>query len=166
MSLLYLIPTDPEPNNTDHLQTQAQQYPITQEEERHPTHPKPTNVAVEECHQLTEGVELGPPSPLFPTANYPPQGPTSAPQRTRRGSPFNLKDVCAEQHGIQSLAAYPNIFDLLNTNTTPKAKDCLETLVPLSLEELPYLVVVVAGPPRHARVLWGIERLPVPFTNS
>ena len=70
------------------------------------------------------------------------------------------------QQRNQALAAYPKIFDLLKTDTIPEAKDRLETLTSLALKERLALVVVVAGQPRHIRVLWGIERLPVSFTNS
>ena len=73
--------------------------------------------------------------------------------------------MCAAQHGIRALAAYPRIFDLLKTDTTPEAKDCLETLTSLALEERPSLLTVVSGPPHHIQVLWGFEQLPVSFTN-
>ena len=36
----------------------------------------------------------------------------------------------------------------------------------LSLEEIPTLIIFVKGLPRHLRVIWGIERLPVSITNA
>ena len=49
--------------------------------------------------------------------------------------------------------AYTKIFDLLNTDTTPKVKDHLKTLASLDLGELLPLVVLVVGQPLHVRVL-------------
>ena len=69
---------------------------------------------------------------------------------------MKLQGLCAAKHGSQALAAYQKIFDLLKTDTTPKAKDPLNTLASLSLEELLDVVLVVSGPPLHVEVLFEI----------
>ena len=77
------------------------------------------------------------------------------------GAPSTLAEFCAVQHRIRALVAYPRIFDLLKTDTTPEAKYHLNTLALLSLEESQALLKVVAVSPRHCQVLWGVERLTV-----
>ena len=97
-----------------------------------------------------------PPPTLLQTANDPTKGPAAATQHSRKVYPLAIEDVCAAQHGIQTIAAYPKVFDLLNTDTISEAKDLLKNLTLLALEELPSLVVGVDGPPCHVQVILGI----------
>ena len=46
---------------------------------------------------------------------------------------MTLEDVFDAQHGIQALAAYPNIFDLMKTDTIHEANYRLDTLAFIAL---------------------------------
>ena len=124
-----MIPTETEMTNPEPPHVQAHQEPITQEEENHPILTIPTDAVVKEWHWLAEGGELVAPPTLLQTANNPTKGPTYATQHARKRYPLNIEGICTIQHGIQSLADHPNIFDLLNTENTPEAKDHLKTLI-------------------------------------
>ena len=138
------------------VQAQSHQDLITQEEENHTTPPTPSDANVEEWRRMLEGGSLGPPPTLLPTTNNPTQGTVASPHHEKWGAPLTLEDVCTAQNGSQDLAAYPKIFDLLTTDTIPRAKDRLDNLALLAIKERLYLVVVVARTPCHIRVLWGI----------
>ena len=70
------------------------------------------------------------------------------------------------QQVSQELVAYPKIYFMLKIYVTPDFKECLNTLSYLALKGSPSLVVVVEGQPHHARLLWGIELLPVSLYNT
>ena len=150
ISLQSLIPTGAAPTDPAPYQEQAA---ITQEYKDHATLPTLTDVNVDDWRRLAEGGELVPPPPLPPTAIAPQQGPAAASPQTSRGPLSTLKELCAAQPRSHALAAYPRIVDLLNTDTTLEAKDRLKNSASLALKERPSLITVVAGPPRHDRVL-------------
>ena len=64
------------------------------------------------------------------------------------------------------MAAYTAIFDLIKDNGTAQTAERMNILTSLPLQERPALLIIVKGPTRHLQVLWGIEKLPVSYTNK
>ena len=62
-------------------------------------------------------------------------------------------EVCIQQQRTDSLAAYPAIFDLQESNST-KMAERIDILAPLPQHERPSLLVILDEPTCHIRVLW------------
>ena len=74
-------------------------------------------------------------------------------------------EVCSQQKSTDSLAAYPAIFDLQESNITTTA-EMIDILASLPQHERPALLVIVKEPTRHIRVLWGIENPSYSYANK
>ena len=61
-------------------------------------------------------------------------------------------EVCSQQQRTDSLAAYPAIFDLQESNITTKTER-IDILASLPQQERPALLIIVEEPTRHIRVL-------------
>ena len=64
------------------------------------------------------------------------------------------------------MAAYPDIFNLLEANGNPPTAEMMATLTSLPLQERPALRIIVNGSPRHPLVLWVIKKLPFYYSNK
>ena len=71
----------------------------------------------------------------------------------------------AQQEGTY-ISYYPQICDLLKTDTNPEAEKHLEILVHLYLENRPALIIVVKGPPQKIWYRWNVESPHVFLENS
>ena len=74
-------------------------------------------------------------------------------------------DVCSQQQRTDSVAAYPAIFDLQESNIMTTAER-IDIIASLPQHKRPSLLVIVEEPTRHIRVLWGIEKLPYSYANK
>ena len=73
-------------------------------------------------------------------------------------------EVCSKQQRIDSLAAYPAIFDLQKSTITTMSER-MNILASLPQQERPSLLIIIEGTMHHMRVLWGIEKLPFSYAN-
>ena len=74
-------------------------------------------------------------------------------------------EVCSQQQRTHFLAAYPAIFELQESDITTTT-DPMDILASLPQPERPTLLIIVEGPTRHIRVLWGIEKLPYSYADK
>ena len=91
------------------------------------------------------------------------ENPQSNPFPTPQVATF--AELCSQQQRTDSLAAYPAIFDLQESNTT-KTAERIDIPASLLQHKRPSLLVIVEEPTRHIRVLWGIEKLPYSYANK
>ena len=102
------------------------------------------------------------------------QNPVSTQPLTRESLQINPRpppqvatfaEVCSQQQRTESLAAYPAIFNLQesDTTTTPERMDILASL---PQPKRPTLLIIVEQLTRHIRVLWGIEKIPYSYANK
>ena len=76
-----------------------------------------------------------------------------------------LAEVCSQQQRTDSLAAYPAIFDLQESDIT-STTERMDVLASLPQPEKPALLIIVEKPMRHIRVLWGVENPPYSYSNK
>ena len=113
---------------------------------------------------VTEAPDTRPPPTHDPisahtlTGDNTPSNPRPPPQV------LTFAEVCSQQQKTDSLAAYPAIFNLQESNATTTSER-MNILSSLPQHEIPSLLVIVEKPTRHIRVLWGIEKLPFSYEN-
>ena len=71
---------------------------------------------------------------------------------------LGLEDSC--------ISAFPALFYLLEDKQGTSPRSRLELLMTLSLSERPFILICLATPEPHIRVLWGVQCVTPFFTNS
>ena len=74
-------------------------------------------------------------------------------------------ELCRQQQRTESLAEYPAIFYLQESNIT-STPERMDILASLPHPEIPALLIIVEQPTQHIRVLWGIEKPPYSYAKK
>ena len=114
--------------------------------------------------QATEPPHVSPPLTQA-TAGTPPLKMESIQNNIPLPQVATLAEVCSQQQRTESLAAYPEIFDLQESEITATTEK-MDILASLPQQERPALIILVEQPTRHIRVLWGVEKLPYSYANK
>ena len=143
-----------------------------------PTRQPPVQTETTSAEEEIRWEQLGAgrlPASEEPQARPPPTQNTVSTQPLARENPQSkplpppqaaaFAEVCSKQQRTDSLAAYPSIFDLQESDITATTER-IEILASLLQHERPALLIIVEDPTRHIRVLWGIEKLPYSYAKK